>query len=77
MTREEALSELSKPIYPPELLKKDREFLTRKFELSNKEFTDILEAPAVPHSAYPSNAFIFKQNKFGLREIAKKIATRV
>jgi N-acetyl sugar amidotransferase len=54
ITREQALEELKKPIYPEVELKKDKEFVSRKFGLSEKEFDEIMNLPIKSHYVYRS-----------------------
>ncbi len=77
ITREEALKELESDPYPPELFKKDQEFVIKKFGLSQQDFEDLMKAPPRKHTEFPCNQFIFQQNRFGLKEIAKRIASKV
>lgn len=77
ITREKALEEMQQEPYPAELFHKDREFFVRKFHLTEAEFDSIMTAPPRRHEEFPSHAFIFQQNGFGLRELAKRLATRV
>nr|HPH99336.1 hypothetical protein [Chitinophagaceae bacterium] len=55
ITREEAMSELSKPLYNPELLKMHIEYLQKKWELTDKEYIEIMSAPPKKHENYPNN----------------------
>jgi len=77
ITREDALKELEQDPYPPELFKKDQEFVMKKFGLSQREFDAVMQAPPRSHGEFPSNKFIFQRNVFGLKELAKRIASRV
>jgi N-acetyl sugar amidotransferase len=54
--RTEALMELSKPSYAPELQKADLEYVVKKFELTQAEFEQILKLPVKTYWDYPSNA---------------------
>lgn len=45
MTRDEAISELKKPVYDEAELKDDLEFVLKKLEFSNQEFDQFLKAP--------------------------------
>jgi hypothetical protein len=54
MTREEALRELQKPLYPDiRRLEQDIEYVRRKLEFSHAEWNDIMKAPPVSHDKYP------------------------
>ena len=52
LSREEALGELINPIYDPAQLKIDFEFVLKKFNLSETEFTKLMEKPRVEHSEF-------------------------
>ena len=54
ITREEAIEEIKKPIYDAEQLKEDKEFVLKKFELSEDEFEKIMNLPIKKHTDYPS-----------------------
>ncbi len=52
ITREEALREMEEPIYDPELLKVDREFVLKKLGLSEAEFETIMATPPRDHASF-------------------------
>lgn len=54
MTRTEALEILSQPLYTPEELTRDREYLIRKLRVSDEEFEGFLEEPVTYADEYPS-----------------------
>jgi hypothetical protein len=54
LTREQALQELKKAIYPAGLLDQDRRFVLKKLELSEIEFEKIMAAPVKTFWDYPS-----------------------
>lgn len=76
MTRDEALEELEKPVYDPELLKVDRPFFLKKLGFSEEDFAEYMAKPGVSHLAYPNNEALF-QRLSGLVRHAKKRAKRV
>jgi len=55
VSREAALMELAKPIYPPHELKKDREYVLKKLGFSNEEFDEIMKMPPRSHLDYGSD----------------------
>ncbi|TRX50250.1 N-acetyl sugar amidotransferase [Fulvivirga sp. M361] len=55
MTRAEALDELKKPLYDQQQLEEDKEYVLKKFELSEVEFEDIMKTPPRPHSDFKSD----------------------
>lgn len=50
--REEAIEELSHPPYPIEKQLADKEYVCKKWDMSEKEFDDIMKQPVVPHDIY-------------------------
>lgn len=64
MSREEALREIEKPLFNEEQLKKDKEYVLKKFGLTEKEFEEIMSLPIKNHHDYRSS------DKF-LRSIGK------
>lgn len=53
MLREDAIKELAKPAYDEAVCKRDYEFVLKKLELSEDEFTHLLNAPVKKHLDYP------------------------
>lgn len=57
LSREEGLALLATPPYPDAAqLRDDREFVAKKLGYTPEQLEDYLEAPPVPHSAFPSEA---------------------
>lgn len=56
VTRKQALDELAKDTYPPELQRQDTEYVCKKLGISNVEFNAILAAPPRRFEDYPSYA---------------------
>lgn len=52
MTRQQALEELSKPVYDKEKMDRDLEFVLSKLDLTRKEFDEIVFRPGKQHSEY-------------------------
>ena len=52
LTREQALTEINKPIYDPDLLKVDMDFILKKFGITESEFKQFMGAPIQSHNAY-------------------------
>ena len=52
ITKAEALEELAGPVYAPEQLKIDYEFVLKKFNLSKAEFESLLKMPPRSHYAF-------------------------
>lgn len=55
MTREEALRDLQKPIYPEGLLEEDKMFVNKKFELTPAAFDEIMRLPGKTFRDYPNS----------------------
>lgn len=71
LTRDEALTELNKPLYNPDELRHDFEFVCKKLDFAEAEMHDYLKRPVVSHYAYKSDQWIFDilswvQKKFNL-----------
>ena len=54
ITRANALEEIKNPTYAPSLLEEDREYVSKKFGLSQDEFETIMNLPKKSISDYPS-----------------------
>jgi asparagine synthase (glutamine-hydrolysing) len=54
MTREEALETLERPLYQPEDLENDIEFLTKKLRISRAEFDELMAVPPRHHTEFPN-----------------------
>lgn len=82
ITREEALEELQKPLYDEKILKNDIEYLINKFQISQKDFDDIMKAHKKSFDDYPSYYNSWYYPKTGtlffriLRKIYKKFIKR-
>ena len=55
MTRDAALTELEAPPYDPEVQALDKEFVVKKFRLTEAEFDRIMEEPPHRHDEYPTD----------------------
>ncbi|MBI1767946.1 MAG: N-acetyl sugar amidotransferase [Bacteroidetes bacterium] len=53
MSKDDALKELATPIYDPEQLKIDYDFVLKKFGMKDDEFKKILSLPRKEHNDYP------------------------
>jgi N-acetyl sugar amidotransferase len=60
MTREDALQEIEKFLYPAQIFEEDYTFFLKKMKLSVEEFNRIMELPIKTYKDYPSNRFIFR-----------------
>ena len=59
MSRDAALNEMRQPTYPPELMRHDRQYVIKKFGLSEAQFQAIMNAPLREARDYPSHYFLF------------------
>jgi N-acetyl sugar amidotransferase len=55
ITREEALEELKKPVYPPEQINDDTEYVTKKYGIKAEELENIMKTKPKTFFDYPSN----------------------
>lgn len=55
VTREQAVLELSKPLYDQQLLHDDLDHIVRKLDLDRHEFDELLAVPLYHYSEYPNN----------------------
>ena len=60
ITKDEALVELQNPVCDPEQLKVDREFVLKKFGLSEAEFTALMQLPPRRHDEFAVERGIFE-----------------
>ena len=71
MTRDDAITEMKKPLYDQKELEEDQEFIRKKSGFTENEFDDILNLPNKTFRDYPSN---YRLKKF--ISFAKKLITR-
>jgi hypothetical protein len=55
ITREEALEELKKPVYPPEQINYDTDYVTKKYGIKAEELENIMRAKPKTFHDYPNN----------------------
>jgi N-acetyl sugar amidotransferase len=70
MTREEALAELEKPLYEPKALAADKEYVLKKFGLSEAEFEKIMKLPVRRHQDFKTD----KRQKEAYMNLLRKTA---
>ncbi len=68
MTKEEAVMELEKPIYPPGELKQDMEYVLKKLGLSKESFESIMQTPPRRHQDFKTDTNL----KEGYMNLLKK-----
>lgn len=61
ITKEAALAELEKPIYPPALLEIDKQFVLKKLGFSEAAFDAYMQAPIVEHAFYGNEPVLYNQ----------------
>jgi N-acetyl sugar amidotransferase len=61
LTKDEALIELEKPIYPIHLLQTDREFVCKKLGITQEELQNYINTPAKMHSEYALSISLFDE----------------
>lgn len=76
MTREQALEELRKPHYDPELQKADREYVCKKFRIAVEEFDQLMRATPRSHFEYASDRSLLKK-LFAVKKVATGVIGRV
>lgn len=69
ITRAEALNELEKPLYEPQELKRDRQYVLKKLGFSETEFDKIMNEKPKSHLEYKSDEWIIQ---LWLRLMGKK-----
>ena len=74
ITRDEALKALEKPLYTPEELEREIDFVAKKLQFSRDEFENILSAKPKLHTDYRTS-ILFRQKKNPIYQWARKIAT--
>jgi len=73
MTREEALSRLNEPLYRPEELQQDMDFVLKKLGFSESEWQQIMRAQPAKHTDLPNNYWMFSP-KNGITRFIKRYA---
>lgn len=63
ITRNQALDEIRKPIYDEKLLRQDKAFVMKKFDLDEKKFEELMSIPNKRFNDYPNSALIVERLK--------------
>ncbi|HVS95281.1 MAG TPA: N-acetyl sugar amidotransferase [Puia sp.] len=58
LTRDEALGELSRPLYAPDELASDKEYVLKKLGLTDQEFDEIMHLPVRRHQDFRTDAHL-------------------
>ncbi len=61
---DDALNEMESPIYPPELLEQDMQFVLKKLGFSRDEFQRYIDAPTKSHFEFRRNQTIYSRYPF-------------
>lgn len=73
MTRDEALGLLNKPLFRPEELAQEKEYVLKKLGFSDAEWESILHSPAIAHLEFDNNAWMFDQSR-PLTQFIRRVA---
>jgi N-acetyl sugar amidotransferase len=71
ITKEEALKELSTPLYDPKDLKEDKAYVLKKFGLKEEEFDAIMQLPRRNHTDFKSDSGLKEKYMNFLRSTEK------
>jgi aminotransferase len=78
MSREDALQELSSPLYHPQELEEDKEYIAKKLGVTTQEFEEILQLPSHSYADFPNMQKQYLQMKkvqmFVSKLLRKKIS---
>ena len=74
MSRKEALEELKQPPYPKDLAEEDKQYVAKKFGMTETEFDQLMALPIKSFEEYPNNHRLFSRFAF-LVNLSKKFAT--
>ncbi len=74
MTREQALQDLNEPLYNPDALAEDTEYVRKKLGLNHAEMEAIIHGPVYDFSAYKNNVRIFRGMP-RVMKMVKRVAT--
>ncbi len=58
ITRAQAMAELSQPVYEESLCRADRDFILKKFELTERELEALMQMPKRAHKEYRTDAIV-------------------
>jgi hypothetical protein len=64
ITKEQAIEELAKPIYDPEVFKQDYDFVLKKLGFTEEEFQAIMNKPPASHYDYDYEMAVDKRYPF-------------
>ena len=77
ITKESALLEMENPTYPLEDQLEDKEYVIKKWELTNDEFEKIMKMPPIPHQFYGTDKNYWYQKRYFLFRMFMYLPIRV
>jgi N-acetyl sugar amidotransferase len=77
ISREDAIHELEKPVYDPQELINDRDFILKKLGFSNSEFERIMSEKPKSHLQYGSDEWIFSTWRNSIPRFIKNAVKKV
>lgn len=75
INKQQALSEIQKPICDPQLLADDKDYVLKKLDFTESEFNALMKAKPVPHDQYKTES-VYWDRYFKLIKFIKKISFR-
>lgn len=72
ITRAEALVKLDEPLYNPEELEKDLDYISSKLSISRFELDEIIKLPTREHTDYPNQISLYRKLKI-VQSLAEKL----
>lgn len=72
ITKEEAVDELNKPVYPVGLLEQDKLFVLKKFSITEEEFDAIMSLPNKTYRDYPNKSKLLGLLRRALNKLREK-----
>lgn len=70
VSREAALEEMKNPVYDPPRLSEDKQYILKKFNLTEEEFEKIMNLPIMSHLDYPSYVTsLYKQEVYWSKKL--------
>lgn len=75
ISRDQAIAELKLPIYDPEQLKLDYDFVLKKLDFSSQKFTEYINTPGQSHFDFDTEPKYWERNKIksALKSLVRKI----
>jgi hypothetical protein len=75
ITRAEALRQLPSEIYSPELVTRDRDFVLKKFSLTEDDYKNFMKVPVKTHLDFSTLSFIYLRSSRLLKFFRKTVKT--